>query len=362
MSNLVNEYAFNRTPEVEQLYNLYQQGVVDIYGNPFTETFGLDPNNTVAYPAVRLGISSDNPNFTVIPFTGASTPLNNQNTGLLTGDPDISSSSVLSQVQSQIPTCDPEISASSVLSQVQSQIPTTDPGITDARGNLILFNPMNPPVGPTDIMAAEDVEALYQKVLNRESDPGGLAEYTGKRYKDVYDTFLASDEYAINEQYKDLFGRPLTYDERAQFTGLTLDEAFAKLEADSRSLQTPNSTIAIPGSLTNPINTVVNDLAQQQFQTRQITPGSNFLPTNIPTGFFGANDNVAQLYNLGQTPTFRSGVGGYTDMLPSGFEFGIPAQFAQVPIYVRGLFDTGEDAEEVNNNPRRGTYAGGTVG
>ncbi len=106
------------------------------------------------------------------------------------------------------------------------------------------------------------------------------------------------------------------------------------------------------------------EMLKQGTQLRQITPGSDFLPTNIPTGFFGAENNVAQLYNLGQTPMFRSGVGGYTDMLPSGFEFGIPAQFAQVPIYMRGLFDTGEDdiVEDVGNSRGKPNYAGGTIG
>lgn len=286
MSNLVIAMNNNRTPEVEQLYDLYKQGVVDIYGNPYTETFGLDPNTTVAYEPRRLGISSENPNFSIMPSVGASTPVASQNTGLL----------------------------------------STNSGLS-----------------------SQEVEALYEDILDRRSDPGGLSFYTGMPYDDVYRALSTSDEYIINEQYKDIFGRPLTYDEREQFAGLTLDEAFAKLEADSRSLQNPGNTIVSPGTLvappsvSNPIDAVVNDLVQQQFQTRQITPGSNFVPGNIPTGFFGANDNVAQLYNLGQTPTFRSGVGGYTDMLPSGFEFGVPAQFAQVPIYMRGLFDTGED-------------------
>ncbi len=72
MSNLVQEYTSgNRTPEIEALYKAYQRGEIDIYGNPYTETFGLDPDRTVAYNAVRNRKSSENLNLTDTSVIGA---------------------------------------------------------------------------------------------------------------------------------------------------------------------------------------------------------------------------------------------------------------------------------------------------
>ena len=75
MSNLVQEYTSgNRTPEIEALYKAFQRGEVDIYGNPYTKTFGLDPDRTVAYDAVRTRKSRENLNLTDTSVIGATSP------------------------------------------------------------------------------------------------------------------------------------------------------------------------------------------------------------------------------------------------------------------------------------------------
>ena len=222
----------------------------------------------------------------------------------------------------------------------------------------------------------QEINALYEELLSRPADATGLASFAGQSVDDVLNTLLSSPEYQINEQFQSELNRPLGDAGREFYLGSVqegeylptlLQQIKESPEAQAIDDQYGMGDAVFVGNQAAPVDavtipSVMLEMLKQGTQLRQITPGSDFLPTNIPTGFFGADNNVAQLYNLGQTPTFRSGVGGYTDMLPSGFEFGIPAQFAEVPIYIRGLFDTGEDAEEVNNNPRRGTYAGGTVG
>ena len=144
-------------------------------------------------------------------------------------------------------------------------------------------------------------------------------------------------------------------------SGVPLDTLLANIakspEAQAIDNQFAMDDAVFVGNQTMPVEAAEVASYPTQMQLRQITPGSDFLPTNIPTGFFGAENNVAQLYNLGQTPMFRSGVGGYTDMLPSGFEFGIPAQFAQVPIYMRGLFDTGDSVDAVSNETAKSPFA-----
>ena len=201
-------------------------------------------------------------------------------------------------------------------------------------------------------MNEDIINQLYNELLMRDADPTGLASFSGMSSDDIINTLMSSPEYLIQQQAQKELGRALAPDVGMAYylseaqSGVPLDTLLANIanspEAQAIDTQYGMDDAVFVGNQTMPVEAVDATSYPTQFQLRQITPGSDFLPTNIPTGFFGANDNVAQLYNLGQTPTFRSGVGGYTDMLPSGFEFGIPAQFAQVPIYMRGLFDTGE--------------------
>ena len=201
-------------------------------------------------------------------------------------------------------------------------------------------------------MNEDIINQLYNELLMRDADPTGLASFSGMSSDDIVNTLMNSPEYLIQQQAQKELGRALAPDVGMAYylseaqSGVPLDTLLANIanspEAQAIDNQYAMDDAVFVGNQTMPVEAAEVASYPTQMQLRQITPGSNFLPTNIPTGFFGANDNVAQLYNLGQTPTFRSGVGGYTDMLPIGFEFGVPAQFAQVPIYMRGLFDTGE--------------------
>ena len=206
-------------------------------------------------------------------------------------------------------------------------------------------------------MNEDIINQLYNELLMRDADPTGLASFSGMSSDDIINTLMSSPEYLIQQQAQKELGRALAPDVGMAYylseaqSGVPLDTLLANIanspEAQAIDNQYAMDDAVFVGNQTMPVEAAEVASYPTQMQLRQITPGSNFLPTNIPTGFFGANDNVAQLYNLGQTPTFRSGVGGYTDMLPSGFEFGVPAQFAQVPIYMRGLFDTGEGESDV---------------
>ena len=76
------------------------------------------------------------------------------------------------------------------------------------------------------------MESLYQRILNRSGDPEGIDWYTGQTYEKVSTGLYRSDEYRINKRYKDVFGRSLTFEEKAKYTGMKIDEAFAKIEAE----------------------------------------------------------------------------------------------------------------------------------
>lgn len=70
----------------------------------------------------------------------------------------------------------------------------------------------------------------------------------------------------------------------------------------------------------------------------QITPGLQTLQTTTPQGFYGINPLTGRADFMSTSPDnlmFRSGVGGYTSTLPTNIEFGIPAVFADVPVFSR---------------------------
>jgi len=207
-------------------------------------------------------------------------------------------------------------------------------------------------------MTPDIINQLYNELLMRDADPTALQSFGGMQSDAITNTLMNSPEYLIQQQAQKELGRALAPDVGMAYylseaqSGVPLDTLLANItnspEAQAIDNQFEMDDAVFVGNQSMPIEAEQALNFPSEMQLRQITPGSNFLPTNIPTGFFGADDNVAQLYNLGQTPTFRSGVGGYTDMLPSGFEFGVPAQFAQVPIFMRGLFNP--ESEEDSNN------------
>ena len=211
-------------------------------------------------------------------------------------------------------------------------------------------------------MTPDIINQLYNELLMRDADPTALQSFSGMASDDIVNTLMSSPEYLIQQQAQKELGRTLAPDVGMAYylseaqSGVPLDTLLANIanspEAQAIDNQFGMDDAVFVGGQSMPVEAEQALNFPSEMQLRQITPGSDFLPTNIPTGFFGSNDNVAQLYNLGQTPTFRSGVGGYTDMLPSGFEFGIPAQFAQVPIFMRGLFDIG-DSESDDSAPNR---------
>ena len=69
--------------------------------------------------------------------------------------------------------------------------------------------------------------------------------------------------------------------------------------------------------------------------------GSNFVPVNIPQGFYSERGLEESFIPFGQegAPTFRSGVAGYTPRIPAGFQFGAPVVQAPVNVFTPGRFN-----------------------
>ena len=86
------------------------------------------------------------------------------------------------------------------------------------------------------------------------------------------------------------------------------------------------------------------------------------MPTNLTGQFFGINPTtnaVELMSNMASNPIFRSGVAGFTNQLPTGFEFGTPNVYRNISSYTPETFEefvaqkeAEEKAERENKSQR----------
>ena len=100
--------------------------------------------------------------------------------------------------------------------------------------------------------------------------------------------------------------------------------------------------IGDPLPVFDPVNNQPTDSSNNM--TNQMTPvsGLRFMPTNLTGQFYGMNpttNTVELMSNMDSNPIFRSGVAGFTNQLPTGFEFGTPFKFGGEQKYRPKTFD-----------------------
>ena len=99
-------------------------------------------------------------------------------------------------------------------------------------------------------------------------------------------------------------------------------------------------------------------------QTLTPTSNLNTMPTNLTGQFYGMNPttNVVELMsNMNSNPVFRSGVAGFTNQLPTGFEFGTPKVYRGISSYTPETFEEfvkQKEAEEAEAKKNRYTFTG----
>ncbi len=115
-----------------------------------------------------------------------------------------------------------------------------------------------------------------------------------------------------------------------ELTRLNIANPFAASAYTARTAATPSVVATqqtLPGLLAKTIN--------------QSFGGSNFVPTPLTGQFYSEQGLETGFVPFGQqgAPTFRSGVAGYNEMLPTGFQFGAPVIQAPVNVFTPGRFN-----------------------
>tara|TARA_Y100000114_G_C11722252_1_gene309101 strand:+ start:156 stop:986 length:831 start_codon:yes stop_codon:yes gene_type:complete len=221
-------------------------------------------------------------------------------------------------------------------------------GVLDNYGNVIndpnystLTSMQNPSIAevPAALQGGYTTPDTFVTETGLLADP---EQYQGT----ILDTLIDSSKaYAESDFGKSVGAVPYTPD----YVPVAVQQA---LEAEANQKATP---------IFEPISNLTDPMS-----------GVNFMPTNLTGQFFGINPTtnaVELMTRMEQNPVFKSGVAGFTDMLPSGFEFGTPFKFGGVKRYQPKTFDefvaekeAEEKAERANDKTQRGTYAGGTIG
>ena len=158
------------------------------------------------------------------------------------------------------------------------------------------------------------------------------------------------------------------------YQGTILDTLFESSQyyADSPMGQShnavPYTTDYVPTAVQQALEAEANQDVTPVFNPvenlTQAVSGLNFMPTNLTGQFFGINPTtnaVELMSNMNSNPVFRSGVAGFTNQLPTGFEFGTPNVYRNISSYTPETFEefvAQKEAEEAEAKKNRYVFQG----
>lgn len=238
---------------------------------------------------------------------------------------------------------------------------------------------------PVVVTVGADGQLIYsegQTTLTGEQAANaiGMALNTGAMTEGEYNTMMqelqALGDNASMQDVYDVFAKPqaaVALDPNYGFqlgAGKTLDEA----RQNSEGIQSLVDQLAAQNGGYMPSNMAVGDLAAQQgipyqfgqnvynqeyqfptTSTRVTTPqeiiqaapqinqmvfgGENQMASLLSPGYYSERGFETGFSPIGQGPQFRSGVAGYTQNLPTSFNFGVVPVEAPMPVFTPGIFN-----------------------
>jgi hypothetical protein len=219
-------------------------------------------------------------------------------------------------------------------------------------------------------MATEfEVDQLYQEVLGRPFNDGFdiLNTFTTMTPEEVKNYLIQSPEGQFQSQFQSEVGRPMTDADRYFYMEQAKTGNYGDSNADgvvdiydilyNIAQSDEAKRFDAPVVVDQPVNVVDQTAVDAGFSPLdfsipnmtqvinpnvetvplQITGGSQILPTPLPANpqFYGVDPmtGVTGLLSNAANPTFRSGVAGFTNILPYQFQFGVPAVTAEIPYF-----------------------------
>lgn len=116
--------------------------------------------------------------------------------------------------------------------------------------------------------------------------------------------------------------------------GTTIDD-FTNLVEDAYTnvdTRTQEEDVITPENMSDKVNNILTFLQRQYGQPLD-------LQTQLSPGYYSERGFEPGYTPMGEAPTFRSGVAGYTPNLPTGFTFGVVPVSAATPVFTSGLYN-----------------------
>ena len=215
-----------------------------------------------------------------------------------------------------------------------------------------------------------DFQTAFQMIYNRMPT---LTDYSANMYDQGQS--IINQATALQNQVVDegVMGANEPYQGTIQDTLFDSSRDYAESDFGKSVGAVPYTTDYVPTAVQQALDAVANqnvvENVDQVFEPVSNLTGAvsglNFMPTNLTGQFYGMNpttNTVGLMSNMASNPMFRSGVAGFTDTLPTGFEFGTPNVYRNITSYTPPQtfdeFVAEKEAEEAEAKKNRYTFSG----
>ena len=214
-----------------------------------------------------------------------------------------------------------------------------------------------------------DFQTAFQMLYNRAPS---LMDYSANMYdqgQSIINQAMALQNQVVDEG---VMGTNEPYQGTIQDTLFESSQYYADSPMGQSHNAVPYTTDYVPTAVQQALDAVENqnvvENVDQVFEPVSNLTGAvsglNFMPTNLTGQFYGMNPTtnaVELMSNMASNPMFRSGVAGFTNQLPTGFEFGTPKVYRNISSYTPETFEefvAQKEAEEAEAKKNRYTFTG----
>lgn len=179
-----------------------------------------------------------------------------------------------------------------------------------------------------ELRAAKSMDDVYA-ALSKPQAGVVIDQLYGMQLGEDADMQAARQEALARQKVLDNFNYAPAYD----YFGQQLEKAGIKNPFDPKNYTA--KTMAQLQNLVTPENfsRLLGETVQQSFGN------VNYMPTEVPQGFYSERGLETGYIPLGEGPTFRSGVSGYVPTAPTGIEYGAQTVQAPINLFTPGIFN-----------------------
>jgi len=176
------------------------------------------------------------------------------------------------------------------------------------------------------VMSQADYESLYNDLAQSQDMNDVYAAFNKPQAQVVVDSLYgfqtgeaktlaeAQAEAQVRQQYLDQFGYyPSNFAMADVLTRAGVDYPFTYEQMQNMGALYTNDDVVTPDNFRGKLGEILN----------MSFGGADYMATDPSQGYYSERGFETDFTPLGEAPTFRSGVAGYTENMPTGFDFGV---------------------------------------